>query len=72
MGNFTFRGMANKRCKTNHGTLCNNHENKCLKDPDIELKILWLKCSWIHIALGVNILHVLQRLLLQFLPIFYV
>ena len=50
MGNFTFCGMSNKRCKTNHGTLCNNYKNKGLKNPDIELKIIWLKCSWIHIT----------------------
>ena len=39
---------SNKKCKNKHGTLCNNYKNGGLKNIDINLKIVWLKCLWIR------------------------
>ena len=36
---------SNKRCKIKHGTSCNDYKNGGLKNVDINLKIVWLKCS---------------------------
>ena len=38
---------SNKKCKIKQGTLCNDHKNEGLKNVDINLKIVLLKCSWI-------------------------
>ena len=37
-----------KKCKTKHGALCNDYKNGGLKNVDINLKIVSLKCSWIR------------------------
>ena len=39
---------SNKKCKVKHDTLCNNYKNEGLKNVDINLKIVSLKCSWIR------------------------
>ena len=39
---------SNKICKIKHGTLCNDYKNGGLKNVDINLKIVFLKCSWIR------------------------
>ena len=39
---------SNKKCKIKHGTLCNGYKNGCLKNVDINLKIVSLKCLWIR------------------------
>ena len=38
---------SNKKCKIKHGTLCNDLKNGGLRNVDINLKIVLLKCSWI-------------------------
>ena len=38
---------SNKKCKIKHGTLCNDYKNGGLKNVDINLKMVSLKCSWI-------------------------
>ena len=38
---------SNKKSKIKHSTLCNDYKNEGLKNVDIELKIISLKCSWI-------------------------
>ena len=38
----------NKKCKIKHGTLCNDYKNGGLKNEDIKLDIVSLKCSWIR------------------------
>ena len=35
---------SNKKCKTKHGTLCNDYKSGGLKIVDINLKIVLLKC----------------------------
>ena len=37
-----------KKCKIKHDTLCNDHKNGGLKNVDIILKVISLKCSWIR------------------------
>ena len=39
---------SNKKSKIKLSTLCNDYKNGGLKNVDIELKIISLKCSWIH------------------------
>ena len=39
---------SNKKCKIKHGTLSNDYKNGGLKNVDIDLKIVSLKCSWIR------------------------
>ena len=39
---------SNKKSKIKHSTLCNDYKNGGLKNVDIELKIISLKCSWIR------------------------
>ena len=39
---------SNKKSKIKQSTLCNNYKNGGLKNVDIELKIISLKCSWIR------------------------
>ena len=39
---------SNKKCKIKHGTLCNDYKNGGLRNVDINLKIVALKCSWIR------------------------
>ena len=39
---------SNKKSKIKHSTLCNDYKDEGLKNVDIELKIIALKCSWIH------------------------
>ena len=38
-----------KKCKIKHGTLCNDYKNGGLKNVDIKLIAVSLKCLWIHI-----------------------
>ena len=38
---------SNKKSKIKHSTLCNDYKNGGLKNVDIELKIISVKCSWI-------------------------
>ena len=38
----------NKKCKVKHGTLCNDYKNGGLRNVDIHLKIVSLKCPWIR------------------------
>ena len=38
----------NKKCQIKHGTLCNGYKNGGLKNVDINLKIVSLKCLWIR------------------------
>ena len=39
---------SNKKSKIKHSTLCNEYKNGGLKNVDIKLKIISLKCSWIR------------------------
>ena len=39
---------SNKKSKIKHLTLCNDYKNGGLKNVDIELTIISLKCSWIR------------------------
>ena len=39
---------SNKKCKIKHGSLCNDYKNGALRNADINLKIVSLKCSWIR------------------------
>ena len=39
---------SNKKCKIKHGTLCNDNKNGGLRNVDINVKIVSLKCSWIR------------------------
>ena len=39
---------SNKKSKIKHSTLCNDYKNGGLKNVDIELKIISLKCPWIR------------------------
>ena len=39
---------SNEKSKIKHSTLCNDYKNGGLKNVDIELKIISLKCSWIR------------------------
>ena len=39
---------SNKKCKIKHGTLCNDYKNGGLRNVDINLKIVSVKCSWIR------------------------
>ena len=38
---------SNGKCKIKHSTLCNDYKDGDLKNVDINLKIVLLKCSWI-------------------------
>ena len=38
---------SNKKSKIKHLILCNDFKNGGLKNIDVELKIISLKCSWI-------------------------
>ena len=39
---------SNKKSKIKHGTLCNDYRNEGLRNVDINLKFVSLKCSWIR------------------------
>ena len=39
---------SNKKCKIKHDKSCNYYKNGGLKNVDINLMIVSLKCSWIH------------------------
>ena len=39
---------SNKKRKIKHGTLCNDYKNGGLKNGEINLKIVLLKCLWVH------------------------
>ena len=39
---------SNRKSKIKHSTLCNDYKNGGLKNVDIELKTISLKCSWIR------------------------
>ena len=39
---------SNKKSKIKHSTLCNDYKNRGLNNADNELKIIFLKCSWIR------------------------
>ena len=39
---------SKKKSKIKHSTLCNDYKNGGLKNVDINLKIVLLKCSWIR------------------------
>ena len=39
---------SNKKCEIKHGILCNDYKKGGLKNVDISLKIVSLKCLWIR------------------------